>query len=361
MNQDNVDLLSTENLSKTHKYNFKALIDSSVEIGHGNLVNDSPYSDIDINSKYYDIDEFIGLDHNQENFSMLSLNIQSLASKYTLFTQFHNQLSENKCNFDIYALQEVYSILNQDIFQLENYHPIQFKTRTINKGGGVAFFIRKSLQFKVIEELSIFQEKMFESIFVKVSLNDNSNIIIGNIYRSPSQPNGFTPSEQLDGFLEIFSNILENLNELYCKVYLLGDFNIDLLQFNKHPKTSEFIDKLFSNGYLQIVNHPSRVSQHANQKSASLIDHIWTNNISQSLHSGIIASYISDHFPIYHILSAKKKKFAPKKIKFRDFSSENIELFKEHLSHINFNDVIQENDAQLSYDIFHSKFLIFIT
>ena len=107
-------------------------------------------------------------------------------------------------------------------------------------------------KFKVIDELSIFQEKMFESMFIKVSLNDNSNIIIGNIYRSPTNLNGITPSEQLDGFLEILSNILENLDELNCKVYLLGDFNIDLLKFNNHPKTSEFIDKFFSNGYLQL-------------------------------------------------------------------------------------------------------------
>lgn len=357
MNQDsNIDLLSTENLSQSRTYNFKTLIDSSVEIGHSNLVNDSPYSDINIDSKYYDLDEFIGLDHNPHNFSFLSLNIQSLSSKYIEFKQFHNQLSENKCNFDIYALQEVYSIIDPDIFHLDNYHPIQFKTRTVNKGGGVAFFISKSLKFKVIDELSIFQEKMFESMFIKVSLNDNSNIIIGNIYRSPTNLNGITPSEQLDGFLEILSNILENLDELNCKVYLLGDFNIDLLKFNNHPKTSEFIDKFFSNGYLQLVNHPSRVSQHANQKSASLIDHIWTNNISQSLESGIITSYLSDHFPIYHILSAKKKNVAPKKIKFRDFSETNIALFKHHLSHINFNDVMQENDAQVSYDIFHSKF-----
>ena len=77
-------------MSKLRKYNFKTLIDSSVEIGHGNLVNDSPYSDINIDSKYHDINEFIGLDHNQENFSLLSLNIQSLSSKYIKFKEFHN-------------------------------------------------------------------------------------------------------------------------------------------------------------------------------------------------------------------------------------------------------------------------------
>ena len=331
-------------------------MDSNVQVGHGNLENDSPYSDINIDSKYYDIDEFIALDHNHTNFSLLSLNVQSLHSKYNQFKEFHDQLSENKCNFSIMALQEVFSIVDADIFQLENYHSIQFKTRTLSKGGGVAFYILKSLKYKVLEELSIFREKIFESLFIKVTLNDNSNIIIGNIYRSPSQPNGFTPSEQLDSFIEILSNILESLNELNCKVYLVGDFNIDLLQFNNHPKTREFIDKLFSNGYLQLVNHPTRVSHHANQKSASLIDHCWTNNCSQSFNSGIITSYISDHFPIYHILSNKKEKFIPKTFKFRDFSERNIGMFKDHLSHINFNDVMQENNVQVSYDIFHSKF-----
>ena len=337
-------------------YNFKNLIQNSVGDGQRNFFNDSPYYDIDIDSKYYEIEDFIKVNSENSNISLLSLNIQSIGSKFTQFKDFHDELSSNKCNFDIYAFQEVYSIVDADFYQLENYHQIQFKTRSISKGGGVAYYISKSFQFEILDELSIFQERIFESLFIKVSLNANSNIIIGNIYRSPSQPTGFTPSQQLDSFLEILSNILDKLNEFNCKVYLVGDFNIDLLKFSSHPKTGEFIDKLFSNGYLQLVNHPSRISQHGNQNSASLIDHCWTNNISQSFKSGLINTYISDHFPIFHILSTKKNKQSPKTFLTRDYSGRNIEMFKNNLSNIDFADVIQESDPQMSYNTFHDKF-----
>ena len=356
MNQDDIDLLSTENLSRSNIYDFKNLIENGIDNGQRNLFNDSPYHDIEIDSKYYDIEDFIRIKNEQSNISLLSLNIQSLSSKFNQFKDFHNELCSNKSNFDFMCLQEVYSIMDADFYHLENYHKIQSKTRTIHKGGGVAFYISKSYKFEILDELSIFQEKIFESLFVKISLNSNTNIIIGNIYRSPSQPIGLTPTEQLDNFIEILSNILDRLNEHNCKVYLVGDFNINLLKFSTHPKTCEFIDKLFSNGYLQLINHPTRVSNHVNQNSASLIDHCWTNNISRSYKSGLINTYISDHFPIFHFLSAKKIKQSPKTFITRDFSATNIEIFKDNLSNIDFTNVIQENNAQLSYDYFHDKF-----
>jgi len=356
MNQDNIDLLSTENLTQSNIYNFKSLIENDMDNGQRNLGNDSPYFDIEIDSNYYDIDEFMRLNNAHSNISLLSFNIQSLAAKFTKFKDFHDELCSNKSNFDFMCLQEVFSVTDADFFYLDNYHQIQSKTRTLYKGGGVALYISKSYKFEILDELSIFQEKIFESLFVKISLNDNTNIIIGNIYRSPSQPSGFTPAEQLDSFIEILSNILDRLNEFNCKVYLVGDFNINLLKFSTHPKTGEFIDKFFSNGYLQLINHPSRVSNLGNQKSASLIDHYWTNNISQNYKSGLLNSYISDHFPIFHFLSAKKIKQAPKTFITRDFSTRNIEIFKNNLSNIDFTDVIHENNAQLSYDHFHDKF-----
>ena len=153
--------------------------------------------------------------------------------------------------------------------------------------------------------MSIFQEKIFKSLFVKISLNSNTNIIIGNIYWSPSQPNGLTPAEQLDNFIEILSNILDRLNEQNCKVYLVGDFNINLLKFGTHPKTCEVIDKLISNF------------------------HCWTNNISCSYKSALINIYISDHFPIFHFILAKKIRQSPITFIKRDFSAKNIEIFKD--------------------------------
>ena len=78
MNQDDIDLLSTENLSRSNIYDFKNLIENGIDNEQRNLFNDSPYHDIEIDSKYYDIEDFIRIKNEQSNISLLSLNIQSL-------------------------------------------------------------------------------------------------------------------------------------------------------------------------------------------------------------------------------------------------------------------------------------------
>ncbi len=351
MNQDNIELLSTENLSRSFNFNFKEIFNSSIDIGINNDIHDSPYRDIDILSNYYSLEEFIESNQNETNISLLSLNIQSLASKFNEFSDFHNLLASNKCKFDIMALQETFSIVDPNIFGLNGYN-LQFRTRTIHKGGGVAFYVSTDLHVEVLEELSVFQEKIFESLFIKVHVSDKNSFIIGNIYRSPSTNIGSTPSEQFNSFLDILSNILDQLSSLNQKVYLVGDFNCDLIRFKDHPKTLEFIDKLFSCGFIQLINHPTRISQNR----ATLIDHCWTNYISNEYKSGILTMYLSDHFPIFHILSSKKKRLIPKTFKYRDYSTDNINSFKSLLSQLSFADVMQENDANLSYDLFHNKF-----
>ena len=53
----------------------------------------------------------------------------------------------------------------------------------------------------------------------------------------------------------------------------MGDFNIDLLQFNKHSATHEFINNVFSQGFVPVTTKPTRIRH----TSATLIAHIYTN------------------------------------------------------------------------------------
>jgi len=40
----------------------------------------------------------------------------------------------------------------------------------------------------------------------------------------------------------------------------MGDFNIDLLQFNKHNSTDDFINNTFSQSYVPVITKPTRVT-----------------------------------------------------------------------------------------------------
>ena len=66
--------------------------------------------------------------------------------------------------------------------------------------------------------------------------------------------------------------------------YLMGDFNIDILKVNLHAQTNEFVNDVFSQGFLPKITRPTRITPH----SATLIDHIYSNDNSPTSQNDII-------------------------------------------------------------------------
>ena len=86
-------------------------------------------------------------------------------------------------------------------------------------------------------------------------------------------------------------------------------FNADLLKYNKHNHTSDFINTMFSLSYIPLINRPTRVTEH----SASIIDNIFTNHHKTTNYmAGIIPTDVSDHFSIFHIIYNDVKSQIPK-------------------------------------------------
>ena len=81
------------------------------------------------------------------------------------------------------------------------------------------------------------------------------------------------------------------------QVFLLGDFNINLLNYNDHQPTNDFLDSLASNSFIPYILHPTRITSH----SKTLIDNIFSNYISHEIISGNITATISDHLPNFHL------------------------------------------------------------
>ena len=77
------------------------------------------------------------------------------------------------------------------------------------------------------------------------------------------------------------------------KTGLLGDFNINLLNYNDHQPTNDFLDSLASNSFIPYILHPTRITCH----SKTLIGNIFSNFISPHIISGNITATISDHLP----------------------------------------------------------------
>ena len=132
-----------------------------------------------------------------------------------------------------------------------------------------------------------------ESLFVKIHIPNGKNIIVGTIYRPPNQ--------NLDIFFDKFNTILSIISKDNKNCYLMGDFNLDFLQYDKHKSTQEFIDSFFLHMFYPIINRPTCLTSY----SATLIDNIFTNCFAQNFCSGIILNNISDHLPIFAIFSSE--------------------------------------------------------
>ena len=73
----------------------------------------------------------------------------------------------------------------------------------------------------------------------------------------------------------------------------MGDFNLNLLNYETHSDTNDFINSAISYSLLPYILHPTRVTEHF----AKVTDNIFSNITVCESTSGNILCQISDHFP----------------------------------------------------------------
>ena len=68
--------------------------------------------------------------------------------------------------FDFIGLSEVFECSRDIRLSLPDYHDIITQTRDDDSRGGVAFFVRDDINFKVRDDLSVMIPHVYESIFI---------------------------------------------------------------------------------------------------------------------------------------------------------------------------------------------------
>ena len=109
-------------------------------------------------------------------------------------------------------------------------------SRTDKSGGGVALYINDSLQHKYLPDKSRYINNCAEIVSVEITLRNCKQVIICCMYRAPNT--------HLNTLSEFINDILSNIGKK--PVYMCGDFNADLLQYDKHAATNDFIDQLYT-------------------------------------------------------------------------------------------------------------------
>ena len=78
-----------------------------------------------------------------------------------------------------------------------------------------------------------------------MKINSEKNRIIGTIYRPPNK--------SIESFIEHMNYISSTLRSEHKDADFLGDYNINLLNSDSHPQTSEFLETMYSNLYIPLI------------------------------------------------------------------------------------------------------------
>ena len=102
-----------------------------------------------------------------------------------------------------------------------NGYDFVHKHRSDKTGGGVGLYIDSDLEYKLRDELCFTDRQICESLCVEIVNPRGKNYIIGVIYRPPSQ--------NMAKFIDNLSIVMAKISREDKVCYLMGDFNLNLL------------------------------------------------------------------------------------------------------------------------------------
>ena len=187
---------------------------------------------------YYVEDKFNEMLHskfrNDNYFSIVHLNIRSLQNKLGDLTTL---LANLDIRFSIVGITETWLQESTHNVDIDGYDFV-YKNRSSKSGGGVGLYVSNNLNFKIRDDISGLNDGVMETLFIEIIRPHGKNIIIGAIYRPPSQ--------NVNDFIVNFNEVLVKVSREHKICYLMGDFNLNLLNHQNHHATGEFLDGLHS-------------------------------------------------------------------------------------------------------------------
>ena len=269
----------------------------------------------------------------------------------TNFYKLENLIQEIGTNIDIIACSETWTSDDRhdmNVFNLDNYS-MTYCNRKDRRGGGVAIYVANKYKVNCCNDLTFAIENCMEVVTIDVKIG-KKHVYISSIYRAPNT--------DLDSFIN--DHYVKLLNGLrYKNMYICGDFNVNLLNYDKHSDTKIFVDLNYSYGLFPLINKPTRICK----DSMTIIDNIFTND-TDNLHKmncGILIYDISDHLPtivtIEGLHGNSDKIKHNKSIWKRTIKESNIQKMKNLLNECHWDHELDGNDVNVSYNRFVKTFL----
>ena len=334
-------VIDNETLSNLFDFDKPSVVDSlpSFEITSRltNLPNLQDY-DIDehlpsnIDSSYHTIHDLSTLDTSATDLSFLHMNIRSLSCH---FDELQSLLVNLNIGFNVVAVSETWDSFARPLstnVSIPGYTFLSSKSQSQN--GGVGLYIKTGLGPIPRPELGSDSDE-YETVWAEIENSKDKNILICCAYRHPSS--------EIEHFTEYIQRTLSIPSVANKHVFILGDFNINLLNHDSHTATCDFVSVLLSQNFLPYIIHPTRVSDH----SSTIIDNIFSNVCNFDTRSGNILTQVADHFPQFLIV--KKAVLTIKNLSYyqHDYSKFDQERFLADFQSLNF-DYLNENHSDVN-------------
>ena len=290
---------------------------------------------------YYSITELNNLGLNSENFSMLHYNIRSFHKNGKNFVAMTDSIN---FRFKCIVLTETYNNPNNSqLCKLLGYKEFHVYRPLGEQSGGVSVFCDLSLQATINDSLSMCNEDI-EVCVVDIYHKTEKFTIIA-LYRPP---NG-----SKENFISSLEDILCQIDLVNHTVSILGDFNLNIAQFDR-PIIADFTSKLLSKGFISLINKPTRFPDGSLTSNPSILDLIWINKLN-IISKGILDYNRSDHLPTYAVLNVKINDGTGSfRVETRPYSESNYLKLCNDLNTTNWDDLLNYDDVESSSKIFVS-------
>ena len=111
----------------------------------------------------------------------------------------------------------------------------------------VGIYVKSNLIANKRDDLCINDED-FETVWIEIENPKAKNILCCCAYRHPNS--------DISKFNDYFQMTLSNLAKENKLIAVMGDFNIDLLKYDSHTPSNDFVNMMFSYHFQPSILHP---------------------------------------------------------------------------------------------------------
>ena len=155
----------------------------------------------------------------------------------------------------------------------------------------MALYVNEKLDHFCRNDLGLSKKNLFETIWVEIKQKKSKNILCCFAYRHSDT--------DMDEFKDHLEKVFQKISKENKLIYLMGDFNFDLLNYERDTGTAFVLNSVVQFGSLPLIHQPTRITD----RSATIIDNIFAKNFE---HESIRVIFFSKYQTIYHNLPSLK-------------------------------------------------------